>query len=301
LSGAVVPAFYGSFDGGGFVIENLTIRAADRVGLFGVLKSGASVRNLGVADVNIAGDTFVGTLAGENSGRLDNCYSTGMVRPIRDCANYLGGLVGSNQGVVTDCHSECVVEACHTTGGLMGGNMGVITNCYSTGSVRGREGTGGLTGTNDGTIANSYSFGPVSGDFSTGGLVGANAGFVTNCYSSSAVRGTGVWVGGLIGINTHTNPEHPGIVNNCYSVGTVVSTKDNVGGLVGFNDSSVTNCFWNVETSGQTDSAGGKGRTTGQMQTAVPYLGVSWDFETVWMICESKGYPRLRWEGVTCE
>ena len=26
-----------------------------------------------------------------------------------------------------------------------------------------------------------------------------------------------------------------------------------------------------------------------------------WDFENVWMICEGRDYPRLRWEGVRCE
>jgi hypothetical protein len=28
---------------------------------------------------------------------------------------------------------------------------------------------------------------------------------------------------------------------------------------------------------------------------------IEWDFETVWMICEGKDYPRLRWEGVDCD
>jgi len=28
---------------------------------------------------------------------------------------------------------------------------------------------------------------------------------------------------------------------------------------------------------------------------------VNWDFDTVWMICEGRDYPRLQWEGIACE
>jgi len=64
------------------------------------------------------------------------------------------------------------------------------------------------------------------------------------------------------------------------------------------------NCFWNIETSRQTKSCGGTGKTTAEMQTARTFLSAGWDFvgETVngtkdiWWINEGKDYPRLWWE-----
>ena len=63
-------------------------------------------------------------------------------------------------------------------------------------------------------------------------------------------------------------------------------------------------CFWDVETSGLTESSGGQGRTTAEMQTAVTFLAAGWDFigETddgtggIWWIDEGLDYPHLWWE-----
>jgi len=76
--------------------------------------------------------------------------------------------------------------------------------------------------------------------------------------------------------------------------------------LVGYNyqDSSVTSSFWDMETSGQTISAGGIGKTTAEMQTENTFTGAGWDFmnetdngtEDIWWIDEGKYYPRLWWE-----
>jgi hypothetical protein len=62
--------------------------------------------------------------------------------------------------------------------------------------------------------------------------------------------------------------------------------------------------FWDTQTSGQTSSWGGTGKTTAEMQTAKTFLDVGWDFvgETangpndIWKIAEGLDYPRLWWE-----
>jgi len=69
-------------------------------------------------------------------------------------------------------------------------------------------------------------------------------------------------------------------------------------------ESVVTGCFWDIETSGQTESVGGFGKTTAEMQTASTFLEADWDFvdetengtEDIWWIDEGQGYPRLWWE-----
>jgi hypothetical protein len=192
-------------------------------------------------------------------------------------------------------------------GALVGANReGSITNCYSTGTVSGDWEAGGLVGSNrEGSITNCYSTGTVNGNWYVGGLVGLNgfSGSVTNCYSTGTVDGTGNRAGGLVGLNY-------GDITNCYSAGTV-DGDDYVGGLVGENVEyggiswgSITSCFWDVETSGQTTSDGGTGKTTAEMQTAATFIAEGWDFvgetvngaEDIWWIDEGKDYPRLRWE-----
>lgn len=78
-------------------------------------------------------------------------------------------------------------------------------------------------------------------------------------------------------------------------------------GLVGEIENSgrdVINSYWDIETSGQTTSAGGTGKTTAEMQTAGTFLEAGWDFveETAngtddsWWIREGQDYPHLWWE-----
>ena len=64
-----------------------------------------------------------------------------------------------------------------------------------------------------------------------------------------------------------------------------------------------------METSGQTISDGGEGKTTAEMQTAGTFLEAGWDFmfenangtEDIWWIFEDMSYPRLWWELIPIE
>jgi len=68
--------------------------------------------------------------------------------------------------------------------------------------------------------------------------------------------------------------------------------------------SCVSNCFWDIDTSGQTQSAGGMGKTTAEMQTESTFTDAGWDFmgetangtEDIWWILEEQDYPGLWWE-----
>jgi len=68
----------------------------------------------------------------------------------------------------------------------------------------------------------------------------------------------------------------------------------------------VSECFWNVQSSGYSTSAGGEGKTTAEMQTSSMFLEAGWDFidetangtEDIWWIVEGEGYPRLWWESL---
>jgi hypothetical protein len=56
----------------------------------------------------------------------------------------------------------------------------------------------------------------------------------------------------------------------------------------------ITSSFWDMETSGQTVSGGGVGKTTVEMQTASTFLEAGWDFINIWGIGENQTYPYLR-------
>jgi hypothetical protein len=110
-------------------------------------------------------------------------------------------------------------------------------------------------------------------------------------------------VGGLVGYIIG------GRITNCYATGSV-SGKWSVGGLVGSNwigHSTITGCFWDIQTSGQVTSAGGMGKTTAEMQMESTFTNAGWDFvdetangtEDVWWILEGRDYPRLWWEEVS--
>jgi len=191
-----------------------------------------------------------------------------------------------------------------SVGGLVGENGGGVTNCYSTGEVSGGSYyVGGLVGHNGGTLTQCYSTGEVRGssDSRVGGLVGGNEGTVTNSYSTGAVRGTGQnsCVGGLVGTNYY------GTVTNCYSTGTVIGSGYLVGGLAGYSEGrrAVTSCFWDTQTSGQTTSTDGTGKTTAEMQDPNTFMAAGWDFvgqpdgpSDIWAEPPGGGYLILWWQ-----
>ncbi len=162
-------------------------------------------------------------------------------------------------------------------------------------AITGKDCVGGLVGINFGTVSKCYSTGSVNGNSHVGGLLGENEATIINCYSTGSIVGIMTNIGGLIGFNG-------GTINNCYSTGSVNGTYG-VGGLLGedFPENSViSNCFWNTQTSGQTTSAAGTGKTTVQMKTQATFTG--WDFPTTWKIdANNNGYPYLAWQVYTPE
>ena len=276
--------FTGVFKGNSHVISNLHIEGSVFLGLFGQLGEwgrDGEVTNLGVVDVNITG-------SGE----------------------YISGLVGFNfLSTMSNCYSTGTVNGDTSVGGLVGYNYGIIHNCYSIITVSGNDNVGGLVGSNGCDVSQSFSSGVVSGNRNVGGLVGINEASHTwwrfdstiiQCYSTCNVTGIKS-VGGLLGHNMDGRDDP--YVGQCYSTGAV-SGSDEVGGLIGFNNRIVTSSFWDIETSGQSTSAGGTGKTTAEMQTASTFLEAGWDFkgetangtEDIWWIDEGQDYPRLWWE-----
>ena len=168
----------------------------------------------------------------------------------------------------------------HYVGGLVGQGCGAITASFASGSVRGTgDYVGGLVGRNDGgQIKDSYFSGSVSGtEDDVGGLVGAswsNA-TITTSYASSSVTGDN-YVGGLVGDNLDSTTAS-------YSSGFVIGTEDYVGAMVGSSRlGTIEVSYWDTETSGQTISDAGLGKTAAELQSPTGYTGIyaSWNVDT---------------------
>jgi hypothetical protein len=313
--------FTGVFDGNDHAIFNFTYDSNDRnyIGLFGYVNDpNAEIKNLGLIDPNVNAGTGddVGSLVGYlREGTISNCYAEG--GSVAGDA-FVGGLVGWNYYFTTirDCYTTVAVDADSRVGGLVGINhVGTITNCRASGPISGADMVGGLVGLNFGTISDSYATGVVvASDKSAGGLVGFNnGGVVTSSLATGTVSGSNQ-VGGLAGGSSGTIRDSyatgvvdgntivgglvgsaGGTIANCYSNGSVIGTSD-VGGLLGSSSGAAVSSYWDMDTSGQTSSAAGIGKTTAQMQTAATY--VSWGCGGVWTIVEGVDYPHLVWENL---
>lgn len=164
----------------------------------------------------------------------------------------------------------------------------IINNCYSTGSVCGDGGIGGFVGTmyKYTTITQCYSYCSVNG--------------APNGNNDYGVNKVGGFCGLVYGFDNPNGYGH-NILSYSYSTGSVCNglNLDNsiyVNGFIGqyvtyYN--TLTDCFYDSETSGKSDTGQGTPKTTAEMKTQGTYT--NWDFTNHWKIDSlfNDGYPFL--------
>lgn len=260
--------FAGIFDGDGHAIFNLYIDrpTEEYVGFFSFIDSpSAIVTALKLINLEISGKNIVGGIAGVIArGTIKGCVVTGSIQASGNCGG-LGGIIGASPI----------------------GTSVVIDRCYTLGTIK----------WNDLHPLFKFNFGGL------GGLLAGTAGSVEilNSFSRMNIR-TSItdmqYVGGLGGRLQFTVN-----VVNCYSTGEVPDGSFGIGGLVGYADDPnlVQNSVWDIETSTQTNSAGGKGLSTNEMQQPATYSDMGWDISevpcancpTTWSIYKEWSYPFL--------
>ncbi len=273
-------------------------------GLVGYNHGGTITDSRATGAVN--GGYNIGGLIGYNlEGNVVRSYATGNVSG----RERVGGFVGYNNGFVSHSYSTGAVTGDTYIGGFVGENYetnGVVSNSYTTGNVFGNESVGGFTGYDIyGTVSNSYSTGTVSANNNVGGFVGLNyMSTLSNSYAKGDVirlsGSTSSNIGGFVGWNDK------GRMINCYSTGSVHYEDANDPTDKGFagivytgGNYEMTGNFWDMETSGQTSSAGNAtGENTEEMKTRSTFTNVGWDFVDVWWMVEQKTYPLLSWSRV---
>ena len=235
-------AFSGSYDGQGYTISNLYVNNSTHYGdgLFAYCL-GATIKNLGLTNVNINSGDLVGGLVGyidkndAGNSSISNCYVTGSVTAQND----VGGLIGEADNTTIDnCYAECTLTCT--------GNSPIVSN--PAGSAGGF-----MSNSIDCTISNSYASGSitVSNSASAGGFSGSAYGTTINsCYSSCTVSTSGIAyngsqyfsnIGGFLGDSKNSN------ISNCYAIGSIsangVTDVSRIGGFVGTNGTSISYCY----------------------------------------------------------
>lgn len=151
--------FYGTFDGDGHMVKNLYINSGSYpLGIFGYVKTGAAVKNLGVSGnvtCTASSNAQAGGIAGylESNAAIENCYSSVNVTSKK----HAGGIVGYTAGgaIITNCYGSGNITTtskneCYL-GGICGSsysntNGATLTNCYSIGDVTGTSGAASYLG-----------------------------------------------------------------------------------------------------------------------------------------------------------
>ncbi len=169
--------FSGTFDGLGHVIDGLYINrhSSNYIGLFGYA-SGATLRNIGLVNAYVRGQSLVGSLVGalDAGSTVSDSYASSTV--ISTNSNSVaGGLIGLLRGTLTNSYAMGSVSGTNIVGGLVGANQaaGTITNSYATGTVNGSADVGGLVGQSSATVTASFWDTQTSGQATSAGGAGA--------------------------------------------------------------------------------------------------------------------------------
>ena len=276
---SISRCFNSIFEGNGYRISNLHINRDGNFNGTGLFAGNlGTIRNFGLSEIRVEGLRTVGGLVGSNGSRLMNVYVDGDSSVMATTSNRAGPLAGSNA------------------------RNGLIINSYAHGTVSLTNGggffAGGICGYSEGRIINSYADTDVSGsNGDLGGLVGEvdHTGSVINSYAAGIVfniRTNLSDVGGLIGDIDNARAS----VSNSYSITRVRNSTG--GGLVGTSNSVelVRDSYWDTETSGRTESAGGTGLMTAQLQMPTSATGIyaNWSSDD-WDFGDASSYPALRY------
>jgi hypothetical protein len=268
VPGFNIPYFTGHFDGNGHSISNLHLTSdiPTQGGVFSLAET-ADIENLFVHDCYLEGDSNLGAVCGNTSATtIRRCCTDGFID-----GSVAGGITGFSQGgsLIDQCSSYVNFDSFVYLGGIAGINRSSdINRSFYCGSIDGYAEIGGLVAWNDygASIANSYVSGTITGDNCTTGLVYKN---------------------------------DPGsTVQDSYTYAHVDCQTES-SGLAGIsNPEDIHYSYWDIEATGQIQSAGGQGRTTEQMTWPFgsdTYTG--WDFAGTWSSdpqgLVNNGYPIL--------
>lgn len=240
--------YYGSIDGQGHSIYNLTIESyADKVGFLACTNQDDEIQvaNLNFYNVNIVGGSRVGVIAGKGEG-LYNCHvMSGTVQGQEYVGGLLGSLIGNNSSAPRNCSNYAKVSGGSSVGGIVGyedsGVHVIVYDCINYGDVE------------------------ASGDYAGGICSGSGSLYPSGCENRGTVKGVN-FVGGITGRTLST-----GSARDCINYGDVFGNTY-VGGIAGYDDAN--NCINYGNVTGVTYVGGISGLLDGNFATECTNYGV---------------------------
>lgn len=308
--------FENSYDGGKFKVSGLKIAGNnDNVGLFTQINKNGVIQNVVLSDVNIAGGSYVGSIAAKCIGTVKNCVvESGSVAAT---GTYVGGLIGqlpNNTPIIEYCINKADVSSTTTvtTDACVGGVIGhfnTVTNgkiyrCANYGdvTVNNAKSVGGIIGRsqNNPNITECYNKGDIKAKQVVGGIIGmGNAINIKDCYNYGSVQSiSDAKAAGIEGAANNSAT----YIENCYNIGNITNNSGKGFGITygagNVNNSSyITSCYCLINTAkaiGQNVKEGGSIEEESSMKKQSTYSG--WDFTSVWTMSSEDGYPKLQWE-----
>jgi hypothetical protein len=265
--GSFAAPFKGTFDGKGFTIDKLTIKAGGwYVGMFAIT-SGATLQNIKLTNVKVANsnaNSFTGAIVGMmGTTNLSNSQVSGSIAGGSSTGALAGGV--SSSSIVGCSVSSHTISGTTSTGGMVGqlsSSSSVVNSSSTGGSVTGTDGVGGLVGSiNASNVSFSTASGlNVTGTTNTGGIVGKSTGGGLGYDSASGtVKGSDA-TGGIVGSISDATVSFGSASNITVTAGT------NTGGLVGvLTRSGVTTSNASGSVVGTTNTGGLVGKMVGSV------------------------------------
>lgn len=224
---SMIPSFGGIFYGQGHSITNLSLtEAGSNVGLFRFIQESGRVEQLKVSGTlkPEGSKTYVGGIAGSNSGVIEDCFFQGSVNG----QDYVGGIAGVNRvtGIIRNSSASGVIYGSHGAGGIVGENQGLVQGCENENHVNAviSEETVDLS---DITIADITATEHAADITDAGGIAGVSSGVIQSCVNRGVIgyQHIGYNIGGIAG-------RQSGYIGMCTNQGIVYGRKE-VGGIVG--------------------------------------------------------------------
>ena len=227
-------------------------------GIVGKLDGGQLIGCQADVTINVTGeDSYVGGLAGELTGDVEQCLSYGTLTATGK-NSYVGGLVGLSKSgsSISNSYSSAVVNSSLSAAGIVAYNYGVVDKCYAVGNLFSKNYGAGVVGYNDGE-----------------GAVVKNCAAMNNkidvTYESQSAQGGGYGMRIIGGIKNNA----PAPEMNNYALKTM---------QVSVND---------MPQKVYDDIMNGTAKTLAQLKSKATYEELGWDFNAIWKIEEGSTYP----------
>lgn len=263
--------FSGKFDGKGFSVKNIHITTVTAYkGFIGQMEN-ATIKNLGIENVNIKGTMPVGGLTGQLLGnnRIEQVYVTGAIQGTGEVGGFAGKSTAANN-VISNSFIDADMSASAATNAKVGGFIGHVNsnslslvNAYMAGTVHASN------------VSNSSNY--AGGLF---GVINSNNTVVTDIIKAESVA-------------VMANEIRGGTPNLFF--GTALQAKSLVyNNIFARNDIPLNYAGTNHGT--------GEGIVTtemllspGNFSTKDFYQNtLGWNFDTIWMVQEGHDYPVLQ-------